>query len=151
MKRWSVVALLLLLPFTMAPRTSLNEGAPEIALTGVVSRTQIRPGNTATFVLQARNITDSVLQRVELDVAVRWDGKSDQLRLTASPICVVDPVAEVTAVSCRLGDLQPGEQRTIRVSARPTAAGAIVFDASAGSAFGPQPADRPIEVFVRGR
>lgn len=151
MKRWSLLVLLVLLPFTLAPRTSLNDGATEIALNGVVSRTSIRPGTTATLVVQARNITDSVLERAEVDVAVRWDGKSDALRLGASPFCSVDPTAEVTNVSCRLGDLQPGEQRTLRVSARPSLPGVIVFDTSAGSALGPQPADRPIEVTVRGR
>ena len=151
MKRWSLLVLLLLLPFTLAPRTSLNEGATEIALSGVVSRTSIRPGTTTTFVVQARNITDSVLERAEVDISVSWDGKSDQLRLDASPICVVDPVAEVTNVSCRLGELQPGEQRTMRVSARPSVPGVVVFDPSAGSALGPQPADQPIEVIVRGR
>ena len=57
-----------------------------------------------TFVPQARNITDSVLERAEVAISVSWDGKSDQLRLDGSPISGVDPVAEVTNVPCRLGE-----------------------------------------------
>ncbi len=62
--------------------------------------------------VQARNITDTVRDDVVVNVAVGRDGKSDALKLSASPNCSVGPADDGGLVSCLLGDLRPGEQRT---------------------------------------
>ena len=151
MKRWTLVLFLLLVPFTMAPRTSLNPGSGSLDLTGIVSRTQVRPGSAVTFVVQARNVSDATMERAHVNLVVGWDGKSDLLTLLASQSCTLSGDAPTFTASCPLGELEPGEKATVRVTARPLVGGLLTFQAVEVSGLGPVPADRMIEVFVRGR
>ena len=151
MKRWTLILFLLLVPFTMAPRTSLNPGSGSLALTGIVSKTQVRPGSAVTFVVQARNVSDATMERAHVDVVIGWDGKSDQLSLATSQNCTLTGEAPSFTASCPLGELEPGERATVRVTARPLTTGLLTFQAVELSGLGPVPADRIIEVFVRGR
>ena len=151
MKRWTVLLLLLLLPLTLAPRTSLNPGGGELALTGIVSRTQARPGSAVTFVVQARNSTADAIERTQLHIQVGWDGKSDQLVLRPPHGCSVADAEGGWTVTCNLLDLDPGERVTRSVTARPLVPGVLTFSATSGGALAPQPADKTFEVLVRGR
>lgn len=151
MKRWTSVLLLLLVPLTMAPRTSMNPEGGSLALTGVISRTEVRPGSAVTFVLQARNVTDAALDRAHVDILVGWDRKSDEIKLAASRSCTLSAAESGFTASCPLGALDPGEQTTVRVTARPLVAGVLTFQAVEGSGLAPAPGDRVVEVNVRER
>jgi hypothetical protein len=151
MKRWTLLLLMLLIPLTMAPRTSLNPGGGDLALTGILSRTEVRPGSAVTFVVQARNTTDSTLDRAQVNVHVGWDGKSDEISLSASRACIVEPAEMGYVVSCRYTQLDPDEQVTMRVTARPLDVGVLTFHATSGPELAPAPGNRTFEVLVRGR
>lgn len=150
MKRWTVVLLLLLLPLTMAPRTSLNPDGGDLALTGIISRTQVRPGSAVTFVVQARNTTGATLERAQVNIFVGWDGKSDALTLVASRACGTEAVESGWLVTCGLVDLGADEQATLRVTARPLTAGELTFHATSGGGLAPEPANRTFHVTVGG-
>ena len=129
----------------------MNPDGGALALTGVISRTQVRPGSAVTFVLQATNITDATLERAHVDILVGWDQKADQLGLLASRSCTLSQVADGFVASCALGVLDPDEQSTVRVTARPLVSGVLTFQAVDSSGLAPRPADKVIEVHVRGR
>lgn len=150
MKRWSVALLLMLLPFTMAPRTSLTEGPSDLELHQIISRTTAMPGSAVTYLVQARNTTDAPIEEAVVEIVVTWDGKAD-LNLTTSRDCTTDTAGTTTVVTCRLGTVQPDELRTVRVSARPAGPGLLIFDASGLSVLGPIEADKPVEVEFRDR
>ena len=151
MKRWTGLLLLLLLPLTMAPRTSMNPEGGALAMTGVISRTTVRPGSAVTFVLQARNVSDAVLERAHVDILIGWEGKSDTVKLAASQACTVTHGEGGFVASCPLGALDPDEQATVRVTARPLVGGMLSFQAVDESGLAPRPAEKVIEVSVRGR
>ena len=151
MTRLTAVVLVLLAALTLAPRTSLNPSGGDIELTGIISRTTVRPGSAVTFVVQAQNVTAAVIEDAVVRIAVSFDGKPDQLNVLASRACTLSAHDKGYTATCSLGTLQPDEQRTMSVTARPLIGGVLVFEAQAGSAFGPIPVERPIEVFVRGR
>ena len=150
MKRWTLVVFLLLLPFTMAPRTSLNPGS-DLALTGIISRTQVRPGSAVTFVVQARNATTAPLEKAQVEILVGWDGKSDQVQLLVSRGCLLNSTASGYSATCQFGTLEAGEQRTVRVTARPLVGGMLTFEAIGQSELAPVPGGQRIDVFVKGR
>lgn len=135
--------LLVLVPFTMAPRTSLTPDPEVLALTAVLSKPTIKAGAVSSFVLQARNVSDQAVTDARLDVHVLWDGKAGTLLVTASKGCRVGGGPEDTLVSCAVGDIAPGEQVVVRVGARPTTGGLLQFAASADLPFGPVPGDVP--------
>ena len=151
MKPRALLLFVLLLPFTMAPRTSLNPDGSDLTLTGIISRTQMRPGSAVTFVVQARNATPVPLDRSQVDIAIGWDGKSDQIALRTSQPCILSPANSGFVATCRFGTLAPGEQRTVRVTARPLAGGLLTFEATGMSELAPVPAGEPIEVVVKAR
>lgn len=151
MKRWTLVLFLLLVPFTMAPRTSLNPGSGSLALTGIISRTDIRPGSAVTFVLQAQNVSDTTMERAHVDVVIGWDEKSDFINLRASQACELTDREGGFLASCPLGVLDPGEQATVNVTARPLVEGLLTFHAVDLGGLSPQPADRVTEVTVQDR
>lgn len=151
MKRWTVLLMLLLLPLTMAPRTSLNPDGGDLALTGILSRTQVRPGSAVTFVVQASNTTGSPLERAQLTILIGWDGKADALQLLIPRACFSEASGAGFVVTCNLVDVDPHEQPTVRVTARPLVPGLLTFAATSGGALAPSPADRTFEVVVRGR
>ena len=150
MKRWTAVLLLVLSVFTLAPRTSINPGG-ELVLTSIISRTQMRPGSAVTYVLQARNRTTAPIQDAQVDIAVGWDGHHDAVSLLISRGCTSTKADSGFTVNCRFGALDPGEQRVVRVTARPTVAGQLTFAAIGLSQMGPVPAQDPILVQVGSR
>ena len=150
MKRWTLLLFLLLLPFTMAPRTSMNPGS-DLALTGIISRTEVRPGSAVTFVVQARNATTAPLEKSQVDIAVGWGGKSDQITIQASRPCLLNSADTGYVATCQFGTLLPGERRTVRVTVRPLVAGTLTFDAIGQTELAPVPVHDPIEVIVKGR
>ena len=149
MKRWTVGLLLLLLPLTMAPRTSLNPEDGVLALTGILSRTSVRPGSAVTFVVQARNLTDERLERAQVHIFVGWDGKSDQLKVLAPQACASAPDQGGVLITCNLVDVDTHEQPTFRVTTRPLAPGELTFSATAGGGLAPEPANKTFTVQVQ--
>lgn len=151
MKRWTVASLLLLLPLTMAPRTSLNPDGGDLALTGILSRTEVRPGSAVTFVVQARNTTGALLDRAQLNIFVGWDGKTDEIKLLVPRGCFSESTDGGFLVTCNLVDVDIHEQLAFRVTARPLKTGVLTFHATSGGGLAPSPANRTFEVLVRGR
>ena len=150
MKRWSVLLLLLLLPLTMAPRTSISPVGSDLELTAVVSKTEVRPGTPVNYVLQVRNATDRVLERPLVDILIGWDGKSDEVLLTGSSQCAIGPDVTGFIASCGLDTLDPGEMTTLRIQARPLVTGQLTFQVRSDSGLGgPVPGVQTIVVDVR--
>ena len=150
MKRWTAVLLLVLSVFTLAPRTSINPGG-ELVLTRIISRTEIRPGSAVTYVLQARNRTNETMENVQVQINVGWDAHHEDLRLVVSKGCNASKTETGFSAICSLGSLAPGEQRVVRLSARPVVAGRLTFTALGVSSLGPVPAGAPVVVQVGSR
>src|SRR5688500_4351530 len=85
MRRSSILLLLLLLPLTMAPRTSLTPDGVPLDVVVVVSQTEVDPGDHLSVVVQARNATDAVLEDARLSVVLAWTGKADTLTFPRVP------------------------------------------------------------------
>lgn len=117
MKRWSALLLLVLLPFTMAPRTSLSDGV-DLQVFATVSRDEVRVGQPVNVTLQVRNTSAENLRdaRLTLDLRVKRGDAENVALVSTSGSCVAG--ATTWPLVCELGGLKSGQQRTVSVTLR---------------------------------
>ncbi len=147
-----IVLLLVLLPLTMAPRTSLTPGPTDLDVQLIVSRTSLDPGQRLTVVLQTRNTTETDFTSAVTELSITWTGKAETLEAVSLPEgCSFANNEAFTAeyvVTCRLGPLASGKLSVVSFGLVPSMPGELVMRAGGvGTALDPR--DRAsVEVIV---
>lgn len=123
MKRWAVLLLLLLLPLTLAPRTSwTTEAGYDLHLQ--TPREPVRVGAAVPLTLTVDSYSDEpVLAELQILAAVD-DAKETVQIVAASPGCTVTG----GTVECLVGPVEPHGSQVVRLVARPLVAGPLTFD-----------------------
>ena len=122
MKRWSLLLLLLLLPLTMAPRTSILGETFTIDVT--TARDSVRVGSAMAVTVKITKVTDERTGLVPLTTAVTVDDTRGNAKLEAvSRGCTVGD----SEIGCWIPPLDPDESVTLRFTVTPTRSGTIVM------------------------
>ena len=120
MNRWTVVALLLLVPLTLAPRTSVNN---EIWLLDVVTpRATTAVGAPMPVTVTLTNNTEEPMRLLPVTFVATVDG--------ASGAAVIDTIsrgceADGDMAGCWVPSLEPDESATYRLLVRGTSPGLL--------------------------
>lgn len=119
MKRWTLLLFLLLLPLTMAPRTSLVP-VDELEVMLVASQTTLESGDAMSVVGQVRNVGDSTAVAPTVSIHVRAAEKVEVTLERPASGCTADgeAMSSVSAVHCSVRDLRPNQQAAFRFSLR---------------------------------
>ena len=132
MKRWAAAVVLLLLPWTMAPKIALVPEGEPVSVEAVVSRTTVRPGTPVTAVLFVENVSDATLPSVTLEVQMLLDGEPSKLvPFMSAPKSCTPMQGDGTMIRCAIGALDVGQAKTLRLSARPAAPGKVSYHLNA--------------------
>jgi hypothetical protein len=122
MKRWSVLLLLLLLPLTMAPRTSFVTETFSVELN--TARSDVRTGTEMAVSVKVTNVSADTTSLTPLFIPVTVDDQRDSVIVRAvSQGCTAAP----SMVGCWIPELDPGESATLKFTIRPLTTGEIVF------------------------
>lgn len=145
-KRWlATAALLLLVPLTLAPRTSWTIDSVMYDVAPASPRETVRPraGVPLNLLITSRS-DDPIEAKLVIDIAV--DGATDAVSIAgASPGCQVDAARVTCTVS-----VAPRSTPSVSVTARPLSKGQLTFavtEGFRGESFGTvavdvQPAER---------
>ena len=131
--RWTAVALLLLVPLTMAPKIALvpppdDPAELQLQVTALVPRTNVRAGTAVTTVFRTQNLSDAPLL-VSLGIDVLLDGEpSRTIGILGLPRSCEWADDTRSGAICHLGEIGPGQAKTLRITARPTSTGRMSFE-----------------------
>jgi hypothetical protein len=114
MKRWTLLLFLLLLPFTMAPRTSMTPDPELLDVVLVVSRTDVSAGDRVNVVGQVTNVGDHIVQDPEVGILFGGDPAPKVTLLQSGKGCE----GRGGGVHCTLRSLKPGQRGTFTFSMR---------------------------------
>lgn len=126
MKRWTLVLLLLLLPFTMAPRTSVNpDGTYEVSVD--INKSTVKVGSALPVHVRVVNLAQEPAPvTFTLEIAMSGGryadpGKDayDWVRLPSA--CQVSG----TTLTCTTAPIKPGKHANVNLVVRPAAPGVL--------------------------
>jgi hypothetical protein len=123
MKRWSILLLLLLLPLTMAPRTSFDVGDYSFAVS--TPRETVRPGSSLPVTVTLTNIgtAPTALEAMVFTFTLD-DLKESPLTVRAvSSGCM----AAGMVVGCWIPPLDPADTTAVRMVVTPQQAGQLAL------------------------
>ena len=126
MNRWTLVLLLLLLPFTMAPRTSVNpDGTYEVSVD--INKSTVKVGSALPVHVTAVNVTQerapvTFVLDIALSAGRSADPEKDAYEWVSLPSgCQVSS----TTVTCTTAPIRPGKHAKVNMVIRPLAAGVL--------------------------
>ena len=126
-RRAAALALLLVVPLTLAPRTSWTLGSVMYDLVASTPRTVVRESTGVGLTLTALSRSDEAeVVTLVMEIAVDGD-KSAVDVVSASRGCLVDQ----SRVACTV-TVDPRGSTSLRVIARPLSKGQLVFDVDEG-------------------
>lgn len=125
MKRRSALLLLLLLPLTMAPRTSFDGGRLDVDVS--TPRQSVRVGAVMPVTVTVTNDSPDTTEMTALVVTVLVDGLKDSVEvMTTSRGCL----GTGTVAGCWLPPMEPSGTATVQLLARPQQAGRLMLEFS---------------------
>jgi hypothetical protein len=127
MKRWTLLLFLLLLPFTMAPRTSFNPPVDPLHFDINHPRATPTAGTAVPYVITTTNVSETQWDGVGVGLAWNLSEDGEVAVVSAPRSC------EITArgpgyLVCPLGPMAPGDSRSLTLVLRPLAAGDLTLD-----------------------
>lgn len=129
MKRWiPIVILLLLVPLTLAPRTSWTLDEVDYDLTAA-ARDSMRVKAAAPLTLRLLSRSDEVIDDAQLVIDVSVDGKDAVHVVSASRGCAI----EGSTVTCAVAPIAPRGQGVVRIVARPLMKGSLLYEVTEGN------------------
>ena len=130
-RRTALAALVLLVPLTLAPRTSFTLPSVDYNLVVSSQRGTIPVGGAQPVTFTAVSRTDEVIEQASLVITVSVDGdKAAAQVVAASQGCTVDG----SRVACELGPIEARGEASVQVTARGLTKGMLLFDVVEGSA-----------------
>ncbi|HVM13755.1 MAG TPA: hypothetical protein VM287_05435 [Egibacteraceae bacterium] len=128
MKRWTSLLLLLLLPLTMAPRTSFDEGSQYTVHVDTLS-SWMRVNSATPVTVTVENLThEDVTASVDLSVALHVKGAKvdNAVRiLAATGGCTP---ASPTLLQCLISPVPAGGEQSAKMIVRASAVGELVIN-----------------------
>ena len=136
MKRWgSLLVLLLLVPLTLAPRTSWTLEEVEYDLTVATPRDAVRVNAAVPLTLRLLSRSDDVIEHALLVIDVAVDGRDAVDVVAASAGCTISG----TRVTCDVADIPAHGTGEVRIVLRALQKGLVtvaVEDGVSGGRFG---------------
>ena len=112
MKRSTLLLFLLLLPFTMAPRTSMIPDPSSLDISLVLARTEVTVGTPVRAAVLVKNVTTTATAATA-ELRLGWTGEVRTLLIEGLPeACTTTTTQErelLTVLDCPLGELRAGE------------------------------------------
>lgn len=135
-RRLTAALLLLLLPLTLAPRTSWTLEEVDYNLTASFPRASARPKAAVPLRLTVLSRSDEVIDEARLVVELSLDGARDGSRLVgASDGCTVDGAV----ATCSVGPIEPHGTAAVTIVGRALDKGTLLYavtDGFSGQEFG---------------
>lgn len=128
-RRLTAGLILLLLPLTLAPRTSWTLDAVDYDLVASFARQSAAPKAAVPLRLTVLSRSDEVIEEARLIIDLSLDGKGGAAQLVgASDECVVDGLQAI----CSVGPVAPRGTASVTVVGRALGAGTLLYLVSEG-------------------